>query len=225
MFVGFDESEHGRYYVLGAFICDREDIASSIVKKFASKVRKSNLSQKDIMAINSDPKEYHLFQSHKGWLGKYIDLISNDFTNKGKPRTNLSVIARYYEKTSEEQKHFSRPRMLNVYCELFIDICRGLAHHYPPGTSFDLVFDRFKNAEDVLQVLQQQVPYIINISSLDTKNGHQCKALLVADIIAGTVRRHVDKDAQDCYYHDISSLVLDVNQVIVPLNVNWVVQT
>lgn len=224
MFVGFDESELDSYFVLGAVISDTEEIVNGVVRKFRHCIRKSCLPKKIKDKINQDPKETFLYRTEPDWLVKYMSLISNDFTKKSNPpRKNLSLTARYYKKAKDED--FNRFRLLNVYYELFIDICNELAQNYTPDTSFDLLFDKFIYAEDVKWALNQKIPSILNLRSLETQHGDRRMALLPADIVAGTVRRHLAKNNPD-FYHCISSCFMEpIKQVNVPLDAQWVVRT
>ena len=196
MFIGLDESISGQHYVLGATISFSEQTTKSILTDFRKIIRSSNLKNSEIRKINQDPKEKILYDNFPNQLVKYLDLIANEKIRKGKiePRRNLFLLAAYYvirePKMSEELKfHAFELTFRSIMDQVF------MYELFDKTDSYKFVFDRFDSSDqsdyakkNVLDYSTQKYPHIKH--SIEHGIGHV--ALNVADIVAGTSRRHIE---------------------------------
>ncbi len=213
MVVFIDESQDPHLFVLAAVVADDVVALNTTIGRFRTISRRASIPV----------REYHEADLHRDQPQLLTKLLKEMTVIKRKkrremPRWDLTIVATYYLKSSTEQQYgtaLPHTRLLVVYRELF----RALMEALPlkPGESLDVVCDDFTGS-DKLSLCVSNI--LINrtgavSSSVRFADSTREKPLQLADLVAGTIRRHLNGDANAGRFQFLTPLLRHIGVVSV----------
>lgn len=201
MYLFLDESQDAQYFVVGAILSEELLTLQNIVGEIRTATRRLNLTVQEF-------HEAALYRDQPRLLTHAIRLLTYTRSRKGRAlyvRPDVEAYAVYYTKTASEQQGSGLPgyRLMVVYQAAF----QQLLHAMPSAASpLDIVYDTFQYAQrlhpQLADDLQRWGP-----GTLHWGESLHKKPLQLADLIAGTVRRHLQGDRNEGRFEELEKIL------------------
>ena len=209
MVVFIDESQDRNRFVLAGVVAEDAVTLNATIGRFRTISRH----------LKVDVREYHEFDLHRDHprlLTRVLEEMGLWKRRKRRPtpRKDLKIVAPYYLKAPSEQQGtaLSRERMLTVYREAF----RSLVWALPtlPQDYVTVVCDHFEGCEGLLPTLEMILTGRTagTVRFADSVMG---KPLQLADLAAGTIRRHIADDPNEGRFAFLAPLLHHMGAVSV----------
>ena len=205
--VFLDESQDTQHFVLAAVIADDLLVLNATIGRFRT------LSRHLPVAV----REYHevdLHRNHPRLLTRVLEDMSVWKRKKRRPtpRQDIQIVTTYYLKAPSEQSGtaLAHGRMLTVYRETF----RALVWALPLRLQEDIciVGDRFEGCEELLPTLDSILVGRAS-GSVQFADSVVEKPIQLADLAAGTIRRHLSGDPNEGRFRFITPLLYHLGVV------------
>ncbi len=201
MYLFLDESQDAQYFVVGAILSEELLTLQNIVGEIRTATRRLNLTVQEF-------HEAVLYRDQPRLLTHAIRLLTSTRSRKGRAlhvRPDVEAYAVYYIKTASEQQGSGLPghRLMVVYQAAF----QQLLHAMPSAVGpLDIVYDTFQYAQRLhprlADDLQRWGP-----GTLHWGESLRKKPLQLADLIAGTVRRHLQGDRNEGRFEELGKIL------------------
>ena len=205
-----DESQDNRYFVLGAVASADMVPLTATVGRFRTIARHLNIT---------NVAEFHerdLHHHHPRLLNLALEEMTLWKRKKRRPvpRKDLQVVATYYLKSPSEQTGTAllHQRMLDVYRETF----RSLVWALPlsPQETVHVVCDRFEGCKILVPDLKAIVMGRAS-GTVDFADSLAEKPLQLADLVVGTLRRHLSDEPNEGRFRYLAPLLYHMGNVSV----------
>ncbi len=205
--VYIDESQDAQHFVLAAVIADEVLTLNATIGRFRT------ISRHLQVAV----REYHevdLHRNHPRLLTRILEDMSVWKRKKRRPtpRQDMQIVTTYYLKAPSEQSGTAlvHGRMLTVYRETF----RALVWALPLRLQEDIcmVCDRFEGCEELLPALASILVGRAS-GSVQFADSVVEKPIQLADLAAGTIRRHLSGDPNEGRFRFIAPLLYHLGVV------------
>jgi hypothetical protein len=184
MFVVMDESQDREYFVLGAVAAPTRALLEGIIADIRTAARRQRVALREFHEVDMN-------RDHPRLLDRALDiLVTTRHRTRPVERTDVLILAAYYLKTSTEHlTALSASRLRQIYPALFSRLLWAL----PSLPDYDIVCDGFQGAAALLPTLHE---HLVARGAGTVRFGESSydKPLQLADLVAGTVRRHLRGD-------------------------------
>src|SRR5579875_74570 len=207
MYVAVDESQDTQHFVLAAVAAQDLVTLNATVGKFRTVSRHLSVAVRAYHEID-------LHRDHPRLLTRLLDemCVAKRKGRRPGPRTDIKILATYYLKAPSEQAGtaLGHIRMVTVYRELF----RSLVWALPltPQEDAQIACDRFEGSEALLPTLQS-ILIARAAGSIRFVDSVLEKPLQLADLAAGTIRRHLDGDANEGRFRYVAPVLYHLGVV------------
>jgi hypothetical protein len=196
-----DESQDAQYFVIGAIVAPDLLTLHSIVGEMRTVTRRLRLTVQEF-------HEAVLYRDQPRLLNQAIRLLTHTRSHKGRAlyvRPDVQGYAVYYAKTVDEQRGSGLPgdRLMTVYRMAFQQLLRALPPEMAP---LYIVYDTFQYAQRLRQILAADVQQW-GSGSVQWGDSLQEKPLQLADLVAGTVRRHLNGDPNEGRFEQMEKIL------------------
>ncbi len=207
MYLFLDESQDAQYFVVGAVLSEEILTLQNIVGEMRTATRRLRLSVQEF-------HEAVLYRDQPRLLNHAIRLLTYTRSRKGRAlyvRPDVTAYAVYYTKTASEQCGSGLPgdRLIVVYQAAFQQLLHSIPSAAGPLT---IVYDTFQYAQRLHPHLSRDVQYWGEGRIRWGESLHD-KPLQLADLVAGTVRRHLQGDPNEGRFQELEKIL----RVCVPL--------
>lgn len=190
--VFIDESQDTDHFVLGAVSASDLVTLNMIVGRIRTTTRNLGL-------VVQEFHEATLYHSQPKLLTQALKQMVKTRSGKKKAlhvRSDVRAYAVSYSKRSEERIGSGLPgeRLMEVYTTLFSRLLTAMPL---PSTSPDIVYDTFQYAQRLQPALASEVQQAWRTGTIRWGDSRQDKPLQLADLVAGTVRRHLGGEANE----------------------------
>ncbi len=201
MHLFLDESQDAQYFVVGAILSEELLTLQNIVGEMRTATRQLGLSVQEF-------HEAVLYRDQPRLLTRAIRLLTYTRSRKGRAlyvRPDVTAYAVYYTKTAREQCGSGLPgtRLMVVYQAAF----QQLLHAMPSAAGpLDIVYDTFQYAQRLQPQLNSDVQQW-GFGRIRWGESLHDKPLQLADLVAGTVRRHLQGDANEGRFKELEKIL------------------
>lgn len=201
MFVSVDESQDFERFVLAAVVAPDLLTAQSLVGDIRTAARRWRIPVHEF-------HEADLYRDHPRLLTRGLELMSTAKRKKHVyARREIKFVATYYMKSPTEQTKRTLPtrnRLLTVYRELF----QALIWALPLGSEEEVtvIADRFEGCQLLLPTLEGILTARTG-GSVQFDDSSAMQPLQLADLLAGTMRRHLGGDVNEGRFRYIAPLL------------------
>ena len=193
MYVFIDESQDNERLVLSGIGVPDLIVPQSIVGKWRTIARRFQL--RDVHEFH----EAHLYRNHPRMLTRalHVPAYGERKNRRPHPRQDLRIVSSYYLKTPSEQTTSSlvKTRLIPVYQDLFQALVWALP--WTPQEDLDVICDQFEGCENVWHPLPAIITSRVPAGTVRFEDSVAMKPLQVADLVAGTTRRHLGGDPNE----------------------------
>ena len=201
MYLFLDESQDAQYFVVGAVLSEEILTLQNIVGEMRTATRRLRLSVQEF-------HEAVLYRDQPRLLNHAIRLLTYTRSRKGRAlyvRPDVTAYAVYYTKTVSEQSGSGLPgtRLMGVYQAAFHQLLGALPSAAGP---LDIVYDTFQYAQRLHPQLTSDVQQW-GIGRIRWGESLHDKPLQLADLVAGTVRRHLHGDPNEGRFEELGKIL------------------
>lgn len=203
MEVFIDESQDAQYFVRAAVVTPDLLTLQDIVGDWRRAARRWQIRVQEF-------HESDLRRDHPRLLSKCLDLLAEAprrYKRTPAPRQGLGCYILAYKKSPKEQQKETllSKRLLEVYPEAFRRLIWALPSQ---ETAANIVCDEFEKCQTIEPVLQcYHAKRFTGGGTMRFGSSQQVKPLQVADLVAGTMRRHIGEDPNEGRYEKLATLV------------------
>ncbi len=201
MHLFLDESQDAQYFGVGAVRSEEILTLQNIVGEMRTATRRLGLTVQEF-------HEASLYRDQPRLLNHAIRLLTYTRSRKGRAlyvRPDVDAYAVYYTKTSSEQYGSGLPghRLMVVYQAAFQQLL-----HAMPSTAgpLDIVFDTFQYAQRLHPQLADDLQQW-GFGRIRWGESLHDKPLQLADLVAGTVRRHLHGDPNEGRFNELEKIL------------------